>query len=125
MTSYNDVDFEPPAPVAYVILRNSITGVEWRDVPMLLDLGADISLVPQNAVNQLQLSVTSKQSYELVSFDGHKTVASGVQLELAFCQRIFKGQFLLINQTWGILGRNILNQIPLLFDGPRLEWTEH
>ena len=42
-----------------------------------------------------------------------------------FGRRIFRGQFLLIDQPIGILGRNILNEVSLLFDGPRLEWTEY
>ncbi len=35
-----------------------------------------------------------------------------------------RGRFLLIEQGWGILGRNILNALPILLDGPRLAWEE-
>jgi hypothetical protein len=31
----------------------------------------------------------------------------------------------LLDQPWGILGRNVLNAVSLLFDGPRLVWDEH
>ena len=37
-----------------------------------------------------------------------------VQLELLFCNRTFRGQFLVIDQEWSILGRNILNAVALL-----------
>jgi hypothetical protein len=47
-----------------------------------------------------------------------------VQLELLFLNRTFTGQFLLIDQDYGILGKNILNNIALLLDGPRLAWSE-
>jgi len=39
-----------------------------------------------------------------------------------FCDRVFQGQFLLVDQDCGILGRNILNLLPILYDGPRLTW---
>jgi len=65
MIAYNAVDFDPPAPVAYVTLRNSATYEEWQDVPMLLDSGADVSLVPQMVVNRLNLTVVSNQHYDM------------------------------------------------------------
>ncbi len=125
MTAYNGTEFAPPAPVAYITLRNGDTDAEWSDVPMQLDSGADITLVPQAAVQRLNLTVVPDIAYELAGFDGYTTLAAMVKLELIFCQRTFRGQFLLIDQTWGILGRNVLNNIPLLFDGPNLVWREY
>jgi hypothetical protein len=39
--------------------------------------------------------------------------------------RTFRGQFLVIDEETGILGRNILNTLALLLDGPRQTWSEH
>jgi hypothetical protein len=125
MTEYNSTEFDPPAPVAYVTLQNGDTGIEWSDVPMQLDSGEDITLVPQEAVRQLNLTVAPNAYYELAGFDGHTSIAAMVRLELIFCLRTFRGQFLLIDQHWGILGRNVLNNVPLLLDGPHLRWREH
>ena len=50
--------------------------------------------------------------------------ATLVHLELVFCQRTFRGQFLLIDQSYGILGRNVLNAVPLFLDGPQLQWDD-
>ena len=125
MTGYNSTEFDPPAPVAYITLQNGVTGIEWSDVPMQLDTGADITLVPQEAANRLNLTIAPNAYYELAGFNGHTTVAPMVRLELVFCQRTFQGQFLLIDQRRGILGRNVLNAVPLLFDGPRLQWSEY
>jgi len=47
-----------------------------------------------------------------------------VSLELAFLGRIFRGQFLVIDQEVGILGRNILNVLTLLFEGKQQAWYE-
>ena len=39
--------------------------------------------------------------------------------------RTFRGQFLVIDQQVGILGRNILNALALVLDGPQQTWSEH
>jgi Retroviral aspartyl protease len=125
MTAYNSIDFDPPAPVAYVTLKHPATNVEWTDVPMQLDSGADVTLIPQAAVNRLGLIVISDIPYELTGFDGATSQAFAVELKLTFCRRTFRGRFLLSNRPIGILGRDILNLIPLLLDGPRLEWSDY
>lgn len=65
-----------------------------------------------------------QEAYELMGFDGSLSVARAVRLDLLFLRRSFKGRFLLINQEWGLLGRDILNHESLLFDGPGLSWSE-
>jgi len=124
MPAYDSIQFEPPAPLANVTLRNPNTQSTWSNVPMLIDSGADVTLVPQDVLTRLGLAVNSKTRYELAGFDGNRSLASVVRLELVFCRRTFRGQFLIIDQPWGILGRNILNAVPLLLDGPGLTWDE-
>jgi hypothetical protein len=63
-------------------------------------------------------------SYELAAFDGSKSLAPVIRLELLFAQRTFRGQFLIIEQEIGVLGRNILNALTLILDGPQLQWQE-
>lgn len=46
-------------------------------------------------------------------------------IDLIFCRRTFHGQYLLIDQSWGILGRNVLNFVPIILDGPNLKWDEY
>lgn len=125
MTAYDETTFDPPAPVAWAVLQNETTGAEWSNVPMLLDSGADISLVPQAGVEKLNLTIIADKSYELIGFDGRVSVAQATQLNLVFCRRTFRGKFLLIDDNLEIIGRDILNLVPLLFDGPRLEWNEY
>ena len=125
MPAYDAIQFDPPAPSAQVTLRNPDNGVTQSDVPMLLDSGADVTLIPQTAAELLGIATISDKRYELTSFDGSVSLAPVVRLELLFCGRTFRGQFLLIDQAWGILGRNILNTIPILLDGPNLAWDEH
>jgi hypothetical protein len=124
MPTYDASLFDPPAPMALVILRNPTTGAVWSDVPMLLDSGADITLIPQAVLQHLVLDVIPDKQYELAGFDGNMSQTSAVRLEMTFCRRTFRGQFLLVDQAWGILGRNVLNTTALLLDGPRLTWDE-
>jgi hypothetical protein len=124
MPAYDASLFDPPAPTARVILRNPATGVVWSDVPMLLDSGADVTLIPQAVLSHLALDAMPDKEYLLAGFNGNVSRTSVARLEMIFCRRTFRGQFLLVDQEWGILGRNILNTIALLHDGPRLTWDE-
>jgi hypothetical protein len=124
MPAYDRARFEPPAPVALVTLRAPDTDAEIPDVPMLLDSGADVTLVPLSVMSSLGLSAIPGKHRELVAFDGSTSFASVARLELRFCRRTFRGQFPLIDQEWGILGRNVLNVVPILLDGPNLAWHE-
>ncbi len=117
-----DYDFNPPAPVALVTLKQPEGDLKWEFVPMLMDTGADISLVPQRVLDQLGIQPYPGQSYELMGFDGNITMSPVVHLEMLFLHWTFRGQFLLTDQEVGILGRNILNAITLHFDGPNLFW---
>lgn len=72
-----------------------------------------------------QIGITASViQYELMSFDGELSRAPMVHADLIFLRHAFSGQFLLIDQPSGILGRNILNALPLLLDGPHLKWEE-
>jgi hypothetical protein len=91
---------------------------------MLLDSGADVTLVQRSSVDQLGASVDSNTTYEVYAFDGTVTFAQVVELDLVFLNRSFRGRFLITDEDVGILGRNVLNQISLLLDGPQLFWSE-
>ena len=125
MPNYDATHFDPPAPVAQVILRNPHSGATVSDVPLLVDTGADITLLPHTAVEQLGVPLLAGQRYELMSFDGSKSFASVVILDLLFLQRAFQGRYLLIEEERGIMGRDILNHVILLLDSPQQQWSEH
>jgi hypothetical protein len=124
MPAYDGTRFDPPAPVAYVTLRNPESGATLPDVPMLLDSGSDITLLPRAVMSPLGLSAIPNKHYELLAFDGSRSFAAVIRLELLFCRRTFRGQFIVIEQNWGILGRNVLNTVALLLDGPNRVWDQ-
>lgn len=124
MQGYDSVWFSPPAPLARVALRDPGSGKAVLDVPMLLDTGADVTLIPKSAVSELGLATGSGESYELIAFDGSRSLAHAIRVDLIFLKKTFKGQFLVVDQEWGLIGRDVLNHLSLLFDGPRLQWGE-
>ena len=124
MPAYDSSLFDPPAPLARVTLRALNNGNAVTDVPMLIDSGADVTLIPESFVDDLRLHLDPNVNHELEGFDGHMSMAKSVQLDLVFLGRTFRGRFLVVNSQSGILGRNVLNRFALLHDGPRLTWQE-
>jgi hypothetical protein len=114
MPAYDDHFFTPPAPRAGVTLRHPENGTTVSDVPMSLDSGADVTLIPQASVALLGTTILLNESYELMGFDGSVSQAQAVQLDLIFLRRRFKGRFLVSMQEWGIIGRDVLNHVSLL-----------
>lgn len=125
MPKYDAENFDPPAPVAHVSLRDPATGASLAEVPMLIDTGADVTLLPRSYIDQLGTEPAVDIAYQIQGFDGESKLANMVELELTFLGKKFTGQFLLVDQPMGILGRNILNVLSITFDGPRGKWNEH
>ncbi len=108
MPIYDSALFAPPAPLARVILRHPESGLAQTEVPMLLDTGADVTLLPQFAVNELGVVPLADKNYEIIGFEGQPSASSVVRVEMIFLGLTFRGQFLLIEQEWGILDATYL-----------------
>jgi hypothetical protein len=121
MTSYNDL-YEPPAPFSLITLRNIETSETARNVPMLLDTGSDITLLPLTYCTSIGIQVLDEKTLDLFGFDGSTSKGFIARLELQFGGKQFRGNFVAYDQAEGILGRNILNEFSLPFDGPNSSW---
>lgn len=124
MPAYDDMHFDPPAPVARVTLRCPRTGNQVPDVEVLLDSGADVTLLPRAATNQLGSAATLAQRCELMGFDGSRSFAEVIFLDLILLGKAFRGRYLLTDDSCGILGRDVLNHLSLALNGPGLFWSE-
>jgi hypothetical protein len=123
MPAYDDRLFAPPAPVARVIVRHPDREQIVGDVPMLIDSGADATLLPRSAAS-LGLEGTGER-YQLVGFDGTVSESEVVVASLAFLRWNFRGRYLLTDADVGVIGPDILNHLRLLLDGPASHWEEH
>lgn len=122
MPDYNTAHFDPPAPVAVVIMRAHKGAARFENVTMLLDTGSDVSLVPKAFVDRLGVEYVPSYRRILEGFNGTILQAPVVQVELVFEGKFFRGRYPVIDQEVGILGRNVLNSLPLLLDGPNQNW---
>jgi len=55
------------------MFRDPHTGALVADVLLLVDTGADVTLLPHIAVEQHGIPLLAAQSYELMGFDGSKS----------------------------------------------------
>lgn len=122
MPGYGATEFRPPAPVALVTVRAPKSGAIVEQVKMLLDTGADVSLLPRDLVAGIVDAGQNEGQYELEAFDGSRSLAPAARLEIQLLGKSFRGQFLLVDGSHGILGRNILNSLALTLDGPAQSW---
>jgi len=123
MPVYDAERFKPPAPVATVVLCTRNRAKTVADVLMLIDSGADLTLIPQRCVRELGLRDEPIDGF-LQGFDGSTSPARAVNIEVHFLRYIFRGLFPITEDECGILGRNVINRLSLVLDGPRLTWRE-
>ena len=69
MIDYNR-DFAPPAPFMDIVIAASDDSGPGRSVGALLDTGAEVSIIPQQTVYELELSPYAEMIIE--AFDGRR-----------------------------------------------------
>jgi predicted aspartyl protease len=124
MPNFDALHYSPPAPVAQVVLRDIATSKLLPDVLLLIDTGADMTLIPRAAVEKLGVKPQVGDEYEILGFDGTRSVAQSVELDMVFLNKAYRGRYLLIEDDRGILGRDILCNVVLSLDGPGQQWSE-
>ncbi len=116
--------YSPPAPVAQIKLRNTIGQKLISNVPTLLDTGSDITLLPKSFCEEIGAAISTTKFLELKGFDESTSIAFYTSLDLFFLNKLFRGEFLVYEQDEGIIGRDILNEFSILFDGINLNWQK-
>src|SRR5688572_20534584 len=123
MPAYDSSHYRPPAPVAFVSLRDSMSGAMLSNVPLLIDSGADATLLPANAIARLGVQPVPGVQMQLEGYDGTRAMAPVVELDMLFADRALRGEYVVIESEHGVLGRDVLAHVVLCLDGPRREWT--
>lgn len=120
MPAYESAGFDPPAPVARAgVVGNART---IMGVPMLLDTGADVSVVPRDVADELGVRVRQSR-IRLLTFSGSESDAKVADLAVELGTYRFRGTFVVSGASYGLLGRNILNLLVATLDGPQLMWS--
>ena len=118
-----DKSFDPPAPIAIIALRNIETGERIENVPVQLDTGADVSLLPLRAIKKLEIEPTG-ETVSLIGFNESEIRSEVYNLQVIFLRKKLTGDYCGIANEIGILGRDVLNEFSINFDGRNLEWKE-
>ena len=101
MIPYDDRHYQPPAPVATLTLRTiDGTNITVANVVALVDTGADVTLLPLWAIEQLGLQPKVDDSVQLAWFDETPLVVARLQTQRNW---VLEGCCLLIGQ--GVQGQ--------------------
>jgi predicted aspartyl protease len=91
---------------------------------MLIDTGADISLIPRTVADAINAG-PAQRTMDVMSFDGHRSARPVVAASMHLGKYKMNVEFLLHDEgeATGIIGRNILNHLYIILDGPTGIWS--
>lgn len=121
MPGYETEGFVPPAPVARAVVHGP-TGRARSDVRLLIDTGADVSIVPRTVAVDVNAEVRPS-GIVIRSYDEGEATCDLAELSVEVLQYRFRGTFVIGDADYGVLGQNILNSLLLTLDGPRRVWS--
>ncbi|MDB6059486.1 MAG: hypothetical protein JWO95_3330 [Verrucomicrobiales bacterium] len=114
-----DRNFDPPAPIAEVVLGHPISSANSGVLQGKLDSGADLTVIPLDVVSQLSLRQRSAiwtRGYEGSFSQRHVSYVNltieGYHLSLVRC--------VATERTTVLVGRNVLNRFVVTLDGKKL-----
>lgn len=132
MTNFS-LDYKPPAPVIAVEIfpiQSTPVGKNTNFpkvlVSMLIDTGADMSIIPIEVIKRLEKESGMKLPYELIEvkdFEGQETAHKIYELGIKIKNNYHMAKFLEVDDEGGILGRDILNKYKIIFEGSKLQMT--
>lgn len=113
-----DAAYEPPFPAAPVVLRNGEEGLRTAKVQALLDTGSDGSLVPIAYLEEILAPPMTDTRFR--SHRGEWRAAQVFEADLELGSLRLPGIFVIGDEQGSeiVLGRNVLNKLRLLLDGP-------
>lgn len=118
-SAYQHAGYHLPIPVLSVRFRRLAETTATESYQAIVDTGADMTIAPAEIL--LNLQAQDIQETNLISQwgDVHQVVLYLVDLEVG--DQLFPGVMVAGDDTTDevILGRNLLNMLPLFLDGPQ------
>jgi predicted aspartyl protease len=111
-----EASFDPPAPVVPVRVA-SPHGEDAVMLPMLVDTGADCTLVPLSIIRRLGFPQVDVISLTGVGGGKGRATVHAASVEVGGLRLLAR---VVAFSDEAILGRDVLNQVALLLDGPGL-----
>jgi predicted aspartyl protease len=119
MKAAYDTSLLPPAPFVSIRLASLADRSEPVAVPAKIDTGADLTVIPVRLVEQLQLMPAGE--IEVESYDGRRATLRAYDVNLHIDQLSLPGLLVIaFSEDYVLLGRDVLNRLRVLLDGPAL-----
>ncbi len=118
MNAY-DLTQSPPAPMLRVTIAQVTNPRRRETLPALLDTGSDMTAIPRRFVAKFQLYSVGRLSFEDVQSETAMFYTYAVRLTIASL-RIPRLKVILTGLDFVVVGRDVLNQLYVLLNGPDL-----
>lgn len=118
-TAYQSTGYVFPIPILSVRFRRLDESAATRPLTAIIDTGADMTVAPADILIELQAQEVQETNLVSQWGDAHPVILYLVDLEVD--GQVFPGVLVAGDETTDevILGRNLLNMLPLFLDGPR------
>ena len=115
--AYSD-DYQPPAPMVGITIGSEDTGLDTGLVSAFVDSGADATIVPKHPLDRMQAPPTDWAFIRSQWGERRKVLLYGVEIRIG---NVTVGGINVVGDELTdeiILGRNVLNRLRVLLDGP-------
>ena len=107
---------EPPAPFLDIVVFDPTQPSTRRTIPAKLDSAADITALPVSLVRELAL--TQIHWLNVAGYDNRQSSIAVYEAAIEVAHIRARLEVIAIPEDYALLGRDVLNQLRILLDGP-------
>ena len=126
MTTYDySEECTPPCPLIPIKISNALEPDKYLEKTALLDTGSEISCIPKKIAQELDLQSTTSKDLAGVSGSVEETPIYTLNIEFNDKSFIEYELFEFADEDYLLIGRDILNEFHICFDGINLNVNIH